>query len=277
MPASALTQLVSFLTRPLMRSHTPTTIIALQLALTRAFSSPSPSSFESTAFLLSPHCPPPAPIQRACLLTGVRWADWIALLSNGVEVRLYLTATALSVKVGRMPRRTLWLSASVAAPIKSTALALMLVPAAQPLASRLRAAATLTCTRAQRGAALNPTRIPTLLSCAISSSVDDDCEESDSEESEFCESDEDSEDDFSSASSATSVSSTSVRAACAADDAEVVEYSYEGGRTRVMSGGVMLGAATSAPVLAPAPAWVAPAQLRRSRADAVSSWRKTAA
>ncbi|KAJ7023657.1 hypothetical protein C8F04DRAFT_1133878 [Mycena alexandri] len=286
MSASAITQLVSFLTRPLMRSHTPATIISLQNCLQTALS----ASPEST-FLLSPSCPPPAPIQRACLLTGVRWADWSRLLSEGLDVQLFISEASLAVKVGTMPRRTLWFTASVAAPMKSTALALMLVPSAMPFASRLRAAATLTCTRTRRGAALHPTRIPTLLSSSWEDDADDSESDSDSDFDSDSDSDaSDSGSSFTSASSVMSISSTSSpttspwfrcvpapTVVCHAK-ADLAQYNYEGGVTRVMSGGVMLGAAPK-----PRPSTVVPTRqsLGKSRnaasANAAASWRKATA
>ncbi|KAJ7738109.1 hypothetical protein B0H16DRAFT_98968 [Mycena metata] len=278
MSPSAITQLVSFLTRPLMRSHSPATIVSLQRSLQAAFSA-SPAS----SLFLSAGCPPPAPIQRACLLTGARWAEWIRLLSGGIDVQLFITETSLAVKVGKMPRRTLWFTASVAAPIKSTALAFMLIPSAMPFASRLRAAATLTCTRVRRGAALNPTRIPTLLS---SSWEDDDNSESDSESDSDSDSDvSDSDSSFTSVSSTTSISTpaswSSLRCAptvvCNAKT-DLAQYNYEGGVTRVMSGGVMLGAPSKVRQSTVVPAKRSSGKSQNTaRADAATSWRKTAA
>ncbi|KAJ7032587.1 hypothetical protein C8F04DRAFT_1235345 [Mycena alexandri] len=278
MSPSAITQLVSFLTRPLMRSHTPATIVSLQRCLQTAFST-SPESF----LFLSASCPPPTAIQRACLLTNVRWADWIRLLSGGIDVQLFITEASLAVKVGKMPRRTLWFTASVAAPIKSTALALMLVPSAMPFASRLRAAATLTCTRVRRGAALNPTRIPTLLSSSWEDDADSECDsESDSDSGSDVS---DSDSSFTSASSATSISTfsswSSLRCApvvaCNAKT-DLAQYNYEGGVTRVMSGGVMLGAAPKVrqSTVVP-PKWSSGKSQSTARADAAASWRKIAA
>ncbi|KAJ7734081.1 hypothetical protein B0H16DRAFT_1578221 [Mycena metata] len=266
---SAITQLVSFLTRPLMRSHTPATIIPLQNCLQTALS----ASPEST-LLLSASCPPPTPIQRACLLTGVRWADWIRLLSEGLDVEVFISEASLAVKVGTLPRRTLF-NASVAAPIKSTALALMLTPSAMPFASRLRAAAALTCTRTRRGAALHPTRIPTLLSSSWEDDADASESESDSDSDSDYASDCASESSFTSASSATSVSSSATPSprtmptspwfrSVPAPKADLAQYKYAGGITRVMSGGVMLGRTST----------VTPALQSRK---AAASWRKTSA
>ncbi|KAJ7167024.1 hypothetical protein C8R46DRAFT_1192253 [Mycena filopes] len=263
MSATAITQLVSFLTRPLMRSHTPATIISLQICLQTALL----ASPESTLFL-SASCPPPAPIQRACLLTGVRWADWISLLSGGVDVQVFLTEALLAVKVGTLPRRTLWFTASVAAPIKSTALALMLVSSAMPFKHRLRAAAALTSTRARCGAALNPTRIPTLLSSSWEDETDAESDMYDSDsDSDSESSDSESGYSFTSASSATSISTPTSPTAlpfrrAPSAKSEPAQYTYEGGVTRVMSGGVMLGSV--------------PAPISTSRRTA-PSWRKTAA
>ncbi|KAJ7868714.1 hypothetical protein B0H13DRAFT_2063984 [Mycena leptocephala] len=211
--SAAVNQLVSFLTRPLMRSHAHATIVSLQLCLQSSLSGlPAESSF-----LLSAKCPPPLAIQRACLVSGMRWAEWIRLLSSGIDLQIFITESSLAVKVGTMPRRILWVAPDTASPaVKTVSPSIRpfaLLPAGTPFGARLRT--TVVSTRTRRGAtcALNPTRIPTLLSYSF------DAEElasaSDSDADSDCDSESDSDSDisdsgfsFTSASSATSLSTT---------------------------------------------------------------------
>ncbi|KAJ7033757.1 hypothetical protein C8F04DRAFT_1260743 [Mycena alexandri] len=242
---NTINHLVSFLARPLMKSHTPATIVAVQVSLHTTFSS-SPSSFK---LLLSANCPAPTAIQRACIVSGVRWAEWIYLLSSGLDLQLFIAATSLDVELGTMPRRSLWVAPEnpetvvPAVTMRSAAL----VPAGRPFAARLRA--TLATERIRRGAAINPTRIPTLLSsCALPE--DDPATDSESESDSDSDSDiSDSGSSLTSTSSATSVSNASyifVASTPAKVDTKpkvVTRYMYRGGVTQVMSGGVMLSAA----------------------------------
>ncbi|KAJ6546207.1 hypothetical protein DFH09DRAFT_1171487 [Mycena vulgaris] len=273
MSTTPVNHLVSFLTRPLMRSHTPATIVSLQLCLHTAFSS---TLAQPASLLLSASCPPPPQIQRACLVSGVRWAEWIRLLSGGLDVQLFISESALSVQLGSMPRRSLWVAPAdttarpPSAPSSISKLrSPVLMPAGTAFGARLRA--TLASARTRRGAALNPTRIPTLLSSE--SDLDSDSEsDSDSDVS-------DSGSSFTSVSSATSVSSDSRSPICTpASPAkpDVTRYMYQGGVTQVVSGGVMLGAPS--PKRAPAmfanrrPSGI-PQHAARKTAD---SWRKSA-
>ncbi|KAF7342403.1 hypothetical protein MVEN_01829300 [Mycena venus] len=105
MSSPAVNHLVSFLTRPLMRSLAPTTIVSLQVYLHRVFSS-SPQQ----PLVLSAACPPPPAIQQACIVSGVRWEEWIQRLSSGIDLKIFLTETSLAVKLGAMPRRMLWVA-----------------------------------------------------------------------------------------------------------------------------------------------------------------------
>ncbi|KAJ7501449.1 hypothetical protein B0H11DRAFT_721465 [Mycena galericulata] len=239
MSSTSIYHLVSFLTRPLMRSHVPATILSLQLYLQTAFSSQSTTD---TNFLLSARCPPPPQMQQACLAFGVRWAEWIHLISCGLDLQLFVTEIAVSVQLGTRPRRVIWAAADNAdksAPAKVRSAGL-------PFSTHLRA--TLAAARTRRGAALNPTRIPTLLSSSsfVASSDADSDSESDSD------GDSDSGYSFTSASSATSVSSGSCFESESSKPvvnptADVTRYLYQGGVTQVMSGGVMLGAAAPKP------------------------------
>ncbi|KAJ7761255.1 hypothetical protein DFH07DRAFT_939810 [Mycena maculata] len=235
MSSTAITHAVSFLTRPLMRVHTPATILSLQLYLQTAFSA-SPIAPE-TALRLSAYCPPPPEIQRACLASGVRWVDWITLLSGGFDLTLFISGSSLSVQLGRGPRRDVWVAPTTSTPAPRSPALRLTEPA---FGAHLRA--TLSSARTRRGTAsesistLNRTRIPRL----ISPSSLKDVSASDSDSGSDCESDaSESGYSFTSASSAMSVSSAESSPKPVVTRA--TRYLYQGGVTQVVSGGVMLG------------------------------------
>ncbi|KAJ6550276.1 hypothetical protein B0H19DRAFT_1378843 [Mycena capillaripes] len=280
MSSAVLTQLVSFLTRPLMRSHSPATIVSLQLSLHNGLSSLLPES----SLLLSAKCPAPPVIQRACLLSGVRWAEWIRLLSRGIDLEIFIIESSLDLKLGRMPRKSLWKAPDNSCPVVSTLRFPALFPAGTPLNARLRS--TLASARTRRGAALNPTRIPTLLSSSYDANdiASDSDSDADSDSDSDCESD--SGFSFTSASSATSVSTASfapflctpVRATPAAKP-DVKRYTYHGGVTQVVSGGVMLGAPVQPRAAAFSrgrPSSITQSAVRKTAISMADSWRRSA-
>ncbi|KAJ6459985.1 hypothetical protein C8R45DRAFT_1221251 [Mycena sanguinolenta] len=237
MASSAINYIVSFLTRPLMKTYSPATILALQLSLHASLS----SAPKSSSLVLSTKVPPPLALQRACVVAGIRWAEWIRLLSRGLDVHILVTDSTVAVALGRMPPRIVW----VAPPAGKHAPASFHAPAFLSIAPRrsahLRATFTSARARSCRGAALNPTRIPTLLSASYNA---DDLA-SDSESDSDLDSDSDVSESGSVSSSATSVSSTSSRsrsraALCPTPD-DVERYIYDNGVTQVVSGRVMLG------------------------------------
>ncbi|KAJ7469681.1 hypothetical protein FB451DRAFT_1400507 [Mycena latifolia] len=115
---------------------------------------------------LSPSCPPHAPLQAACLLTGVRWAASAPLLATGLELTLFVSTGAIEVKLRRMPKRVVWAAAAEApAPCR----AILGIPGITR--------------RTRQGTALHPTRAPTLLSSctyAADLSSNEDVSDSDS-------------------------------------------------------------------------------------------------
>ncbi|KAJ7641026.1 hypothetical protein FB45DRAFT_899289 [Roridomyces roridus] len=272
---TTITHLVSFLTRPLMRAHAPKTILALQRHLLAAFTAPD---FVATEFLLSADCPPPPTLQVACLVSGIRWAEWIRLLSAGLDLRVILEPTELVVELGTR-RLVRVASSAIGGGVNSLA---------RP-----------------RSAAINPTRVPTSLSSCYSAS--DDEEEEDYSDSES-ESDVESDSGCSAASSATSVEDVCAKPipilrptpfllrkpTAKATQVAAQRYLYDGGVTQVLSGGVMLGSAAAAPTpkraaptpvlpklripsARPAPALrgsLAGGVQRKTAPDAAMSWRR---
>jgi len=88
---AAVAQAIIFLTRPLTSIHPTQTVIKLQLVLEAnltALYAPTwtprePAFGSATRCLgLSPDCLPPRPIYSACLATGVQWFEWISQLGN---------------------------------------------------------------------------------------------------------------------------------------------------------------------------------------------------
>jgi len=102
---------VSFLTRPLIVSYPADVITRLQLSLEANLSAlyaptwlvkdPSRGS-HSRSLSLSPHCLPPRPIYSACIAAGIQWFDWISLLGNQ-EFELLVSPGCVSVRYRQEP------------------------------------------------------------------------------------------------------------------------------------------------------------------------------
>jgi len=110
---------IAYLTRPLIRSHSATTIIKLQLILEAnltAFYAPTWVIKEPLrgsgrrCLTLSPTCLPPRPIYAACLAASLHWFDWIAVL-GGREFDFFVDPGCISVRYGKKgvaPLVTVW-------------------------------------------------------------------------------------------------------------------------------------------------------------------------
>ncbi|PBL00890.1 hypothetical protein ARMGADRAFT_1073222 [Armillaria gallica] len=113
----AVAHAVSFLTRPLMTSYPATTIIKLQLVLEAnltAHYAPSWVPFEPLSgsgrrcLTLSPDCLPPRVVYSACLATGIQWFDWSARL-GGREFDFFVDPGCVYMRVGSSPETvTIW-------------------------------------------------------------------------------------------------------------------------------------------------------------------------
>jgi len=105
----ALSHAIAYLTRPLSLSYPSATIVRLQSILeanlTPVFS-PTWSPREPLrgsgrrCLTLSPDCLPPRPIYSACIATGVQWFDWMALL-GGREFDLFVDPGCVAMRLAR--------------------------------------------------------------------------------------------------------------------------------------------------------------------------------
>lgn len=98
----AVARAVEFLTRPLgSPTYTETTILSLQRILEAnltAALTPSPLAKVANLTLnLSATFPPPA-IHAACIATGIMWSSWINLLSGGRSFDLIISSDSVDVK-----------------------------------------------------------------------------------------------------------------------------------------------------------------------------------
>ncbi|KAF9229569.1 hypothetical protein BS17DRAFT_877024 [Gyrodon lividus] len=120
-PASSLSvtlaQAIAYLTRPLILTYPAATVIKLQLVLEANLTALFASTWAPEEPLrgsgrrcltLSPTCLPPRAIYTACLATGVQWFDWIAAL-GGREFDFFVDPGCISVRFGRGAKLvTIW-------------------------------------------------------------------------------------------------------------------------------------------------------------------------
>lgn len=112
-----LTHAIAFLTRPLIVSYPAATVIKLQLILEAnltALFAPTWVPEEPLrgsgrrCLTLSPACLPPRVIYSACLAAGVQWFDWIAAL-GGRELDLFVDPGCISVRFSKGSKLvTIW-------------------------------------------------------------------------------------------------------------------------------------------------------------------------
>jgi len=120
-PASSLSvtlaQAIAYLTRPLMLTYPAATVIKLQLVLEANLTPLFASTWAPAEPLrgsgrrcltLSPTRLPPRAIYTACLATGVQWFDWIAAL-GGREFDFFVDPGCISVRFGKASQLvTIW-------------------------------------------------------------------------------------------------------------------------------------------------------------------------
>lgn len=112
-----LTHAIAFLTNPLIPSYPAATVMKLQLVLEANLTALFASTWVPEEPLrgsgrrcltLSPTCLPPRAIHSACLATGVQWFDWIAALGN-CEFDFFVDPGCISVRFGNGSKLvTIW-------------------------------------------------------------------------------------------------------------------------------------------------------------------------
>ncbi len=114
----SLTEVIAFLTRPLVMFYTPSEIAALEVILKTTLTAPYFASREPHLFLmLSPASQPPRPILAACIAACVRWADWIIVL-GGKELDILVEPSRAVIRYGGQSGtiKTIWQESSVYRP-----------------------------------------------------------------------------------------------------------------------------------------------------------------
>ncbi|KAJ8596479.1 hypothetical protein M405DRAFT_877545 [Rhizopogon salebrosus TDB-379] len=104
-----LAQAIAYLIRPLILTYPAATVIRLQLVLEAnltAFFAPTWVPKEPLrgsgrrCLTFSPTCLPPRAVYAACLASGIQWFDWIAAL-GGREFDLFVDPGCISVRFGK--------------------------------------------------------------------------------------------------------------------------------------------------------------------------------
>ena len=114
----SLTEVIAFLTRPLIMFYTPSEIAALEIALQTTLTAAYFASRQPQLFLmLSPASQPPRPILVACIAASVRWADWMIVL-GGKELDILVEPSRVAIRYGGQDGtiKTIWQESNVYRP-----------------------------------------------------------------------------------------------------------------------------------------------------------------
>ncbi|KAJ7279671.1 hypothetical protein C8J57DRAFT_1303913 [Mycena rebaudengoi] len=264
--SASVAHLISFLTRPLLSAYAPATVTSAQLILNATL-----ATVPSATFTLSASGTPPPSILSASIGAGIPWASWFNALGGGRDVLVFYGPTFVKVRVGDGQVTTVWsedAQGSVTPISQLKAVPLLQQSTGARLRAALLSARVRSIRREQTAAA--PIRLPSLLfaSSPTSSDSDSSYDASDSDSDSDCESSTSSKfTSYSAESLLTSAASSPVssppKSAClplplyraprpigvskpsivSADKSkkDLTAYLYQGGVTRVMTGGVMLG------------------------------------
>ncbi|KAF7340068.1 Zn(2)-C6 fungal-type domain-containing protein [Mycena venus] len=251
MSSSAIPHVVAFLTRPLLSAFSPAAVSSVQLILNASL-----ATVPSATFTLNATSTPPAPLLAASIGVGIPWAAWFSALAGGDDILLLYGPGYVKVRFGDAAVLDLWNEDSVSrvqAQVKVGPSPLF----QQNTSARLRAtllSARVRCMRRERAAA-EPIYIPSPLAsqpdCDSDSDSDSDCSDSASSTSSKFTSYSDASpyvrrlpSHHASKSRADRAPSSAPQAVLAPVDRskkDTTAYLYQGGVTRVMTGGVMLG------------------------------------
>jgi hypothetical protein len=107
--AVTVSRAVAFLTRPLSSIQSPAVVNKLQLVLEANLVAAFAPTWDHMQPLrgsgrrcltLSPHAVPPRPIHNACVAAGIQWVDWISLISQR-EFDFFVDPGCVSYRVGQ--------------------------------------------------------------------------------------------------------------------------------------------------------------------------------
>ncbi|KAK1232582.1 hypothetical protein PQX77_004293 [Marasmius sp. AFHP31] len=79
--SKTLFELINFLTRPLMKAYPSVTVLFHRQILQKQLLATFFKTSAPFTLFLSPYSLPPMPIYTACLMSGIKWADWARLLA----------------------------------------------------------------------------------------------------------------------------------------------------------------------------------------------------
>ena len=275
--ATAVANLVTFLTSPLMLSYPATTIALLQLTLIEAFT-PVFASKPAFTFTLSLTGLPPSLICVAAITCNVFWHEWASALYScygGESMQLYVTRAQIRVKIQGKEDIVVWSNPDME---ELDMMAPVICIARRAVRSKVPAQL-LQAAHARRASAQYQQvaiKLPTLPEAQVDAPDSD----SDSETtSVFQFSDKESE--VSSASSSplsepcdlpylpprTTQKKSEVKP-------EVVKYLYQGGCTKVVGGGVMLGSGAPAAPKSRSPSPPSIVRPQSTIQDKAPAWRR---
>ncbi|KAJ7594870.1 hypothetical protein C8J56DRAFT_450809 [Mycena floridula] len=110
----ALTNLVAFLTRPLLLSYPRTTVLKAQLVLEAGFMSLFPAH-QPFKFVFSTQTATPSPFVAACQLSGISWAKWVGLF-GGQDIHFFVSERSIKIAINEdgTPSLNIWQAESTA-------------------------------------------------------------------------------------------------------------------------------------------------------------------
>ncbi|KAJ7193340.1 hypothetical protein GGX14DRAFT_589171 [Mycena pura] len=271
MSSSAIPHVVAFLTRPLLSAFTPSAVSTAQLIL-------SASLAASATYILNTTSTPPAPLLAASIGANIPWAAWLSALGSD-DILLFYGPRYVKARIGNVPVTDVWTEETQGSVVPISRVQAKVGPSPllqQNTSARLRAtllsARVRSMRREQAATVAAPIRIPSLLASPSDSESDSDSG------SDYCDSDSTSysNDSLTTAGSPPTTPAKCVpialpsvgkyrppfarskatanptRPAAAKPSApftvpmdcskkDTTAYLYQGGVTRVMTGGVMLG------------------------------------
>ncbi|TFY66054.1 hypothetical protein EVG20_g5037 [Dentipellis fragilis] len=287
---------ITYITRPLASRYPAPTILKLQMALEANLSAHCSSTWVPNEPLrgsgrrcltLSPNAVPPRPIYASMRVANVQWSEWITAL-GGIEFDLFVDPGCVSVRFGNWGSGqvgkliTVWSEELAASQKQKKTFAQELLQADEDSEEELFAAIadeihnpTWTTPITSRFPNV-PSRAQKYLSPASAASAHSRSSSWSSNSSSgfsFASDDSDSSSATSVSSSTTEKSKISRRerarqARVYIDTTKTEVTNYDGGKTTVLTGGVMLGGHSGAPIPV-----AAPAKASKPSASVAPSWR----